>query len=213
MTARLELIRTNEASPASRPTVVALGGSIRAESATARALRICLAAVEEFGASTILLEADDLQLPFYTPELSDRTAKAQRLVDALRRADALIIATPGYHGSMSGLVKNALDYAEDLRDDPRPYLDGVPVGCVVCASGPQATVTALVALRSVVHALRGWPTPLGVALDSREPLWDERGQIADPRVRANLAALARQLIDFATRFRDDMHRPATDVAK
>ena len=149
----LESIRTNEASSAQHPVVVALGGSTRAESTTARALRFCLEAIEEFGARSILLEFDDLQLPFYTPQRSHRTTKARRLVEALRAADALIVATPGYHRSISGLVKNALDYAEDLRDDARPYLDGVPVGCIVCASGPQATVTTLVALRSVVHAL------------------------------------------------------------
>lgn len=192
----LESIRTNEASSAQHPVVVALGGSTRAESTTARALRFCLEAIEEFGARSILLEFDDLQLPFYTPQRSHRTTKARRLVEALRAADALIVATPGYHGSISGLVKNALDYAEDLRDDARPYLDGVPVGCIVCASGPQATVTTLVALRSVVHALRGWPAPLGVTLDSSEPLWDERGRLLDPRARARLVTLARQIADF-----------------
>jgi FMN reductase len=192
----LELIRDDEKSPASRPVVVALGGSTRAESTTARALTFCLEAVREFGARTALLELDDLQLPFYTPERSHRTPKARRLVESLRSADALIVATPGYHGSISGLVKNALDYAEDLRDDPRPYLDGVPVGCIVCAAGPQATVTTLVALRSVVHALRGWPTPLGVTLDSRAVVWDERGQLVDGDARSRLITLARQLADF-----------------
>jgi FMN reductase len=182
------------------PNIVALGGSTRAESTTARVLSFCLAAVEDLGALTQLIESDDLQLPFYTPDKSHRTTKARRLVEAFRSADALIVATPGYHGSISGLVKNALDYAEDLRDDQRPYLDGVPVGCIVCASGPQATVSTLIALRSVVHALRGWPTPLGVTLDSSEPLWDERGQLADPGARARLVTLARQVTYFAAAF-------------
>lgn len=197
MTARrLTVMPTNEESGGRRPLVVALGGSTRSGSATMRALGFCLQAVEELGARTLLLGAEDLVLPFYAPEDTGRTPKAKQLVDALRSADALIVATPGYHGSMSGLVKNALDYAEDLRDDPRPYLDGMPVGCMVCASGSQATVTTLVALRSVVHALRGWPTPLGIALDSTAPLWDERGHLVDPKTRSSVYTLARQLIDF-----------------
>lgn len=203
MIERHALTRTSEASCTRRPIVVALGGSTRPESTTALALRFCLRAVEDIGARTVLLELDDLQLPFYTPESSRRTLKATRLVDALRTADALVVATPGYHGSMSGLVKNALDYAEDLRDDPRPYLDGVPVGCIVCASGPQATVTTLVALRSVVHALRGWPTPLGVTLDSSEPLWNERGELVDPNARLRLTTLARQLVGFVAALADE----------
>jgi FMN reductase len=203
---------TNEESAPRRPLVVALGGSTRAGSATMRALRFCLEAVEELGASTRLLGAEDLLLPFYAPEHSDRTPKAKQLVDALRAADALIVATPGYHGSMSGLVKNALDYAEDLRDDPRPYLDGVPVGCMVCASGSQATVTTLVALRSVVHALRGWPTPLGIALDSSASLWDERGRLVDAKTRSSLHTLARQLIDFLSS-RPSASLPTRGLAK
>lgn len=203
MIERHALTRTREASGARQPTVVALGGSTRPKSTTALAVRFCLRAVEDIGARTVLLELEDLQLPFYAPESSRRTLKATRLVEALRTADALIVATPGYHGSMSGLVKNALDYAEDLRDDPRPYLDGVPVGCIVCASGPQATVTTLVALRSVVHALRGWPTPLGVTLDSSEPFWNERGELVDPNARWRLTTLARQLVGFVAALADE----------
>lgn len=150
-----------------------------------------------------------MQRPFYVPQFFDRAAKARRLVNALRGADALIVATPGYHGSMSGMVKNAPDYPEDLRDDPPPYLDGVPVGCVVCASGSQSVGTALVALRSVVHALRGWPIPLGIALDSSAPLWDERGRPMDTKARSSLLALARQRVEFVGRFRG--HEPAKGV--
>lgn len=196
MTGRLALIPAHNDVSVPRPHVVALGGSTRSESGTTRALRFCLEVLEEAGASTKLLEADDLQLPFYSPGEPQRTPKAKRLVAALREADAVIVATPGYHGSISGLVKNALDYAEDLRDDARPYLDGVPVGCVACAAGPQATVTTLVALRSVVHALRGWPTPLGVALDSAAPLWDEHGRLVDAKACSSLRLLAHQVIDF-----------------
>ncbi len=55
------------------------------------------------------------------------------MVDSIRQCDGLIVATPAYHGTLSGLVKNALDYLEELRDDERPYLDGRAVGCIVCA--------------------------------------------------------------------------------
>jgi len=93
----------------------------------------------------------------YVPDATLRTDKARRLIGALAGCDAVIIASPGYHGGPSGLIKNALDYVEDLRDDERPYFDGRAVGCIACAAGWQATTTTLIALRSIVHALRGWP--------------------------------------------------------
>lgn len=72
----------------------------------------------------------DLDLPMYAPHELDRTPKAAALVSALREADAVVVALPGYHGAVSGLVKNALDYFEDLRDEPRAYLDNTPWGSV-----------------------------------------------------------------------------------
>lgn len=145
----------------------------------------------------MLLGANDLDLPMYVPEQPGRTSAAQRLVSQLARADGVLIASPSYHGGLSGLVKNALDYAEDLRDDVRPYLDGRAVGCIACAHGWQATTTTLVSLRSVVHALRGWPTPLGVAINTSAPLLNLDGTVADEAAFAQLQLVGRQVAEFA----------------
>ena len=175
-----------------RPVVVGLGGTTRPGSSSERALAIALDAAQELGARTDLIAAGDLQLPLYAPERNERTPEAGRLVGALAAADGVIIASPGYHGGPSGLIKNALDYVEDLRNAPRTYLDGVPVGCIVCAHGWQATATTLLALRSVVHALRGWPTPFGAAINSAA------AGLEDDDVRAQLRLVGRQVVEFAT---------------
>ncbi|MQA13592.1 MAG: FMN reductase [Pseudonocardiaceae bacterium] len=179
------------------PFVVGLGGTTRPDSSTERALRFSLSAAADGGAETLLLRATDLELPMYAPERPDRTPAAQRLVDALAAADGVIVASPGYHGSFSGLIKNALDYAEDLRDNERPYLDGRAVGCIACAYGWQATTTTLVALRSVVHALRAWPTPLGVGINTAQPAFGPDGSVVDDTAAANLALLGHQVVEFA----------------
>lgn len=145
----------------------------------------------------MLLGANDLDLPMYVPEQPERTSAARRLVSQLARADGVLIASPSYHGGLSGLVKNALDYAEDLRYDVRPYLDGRAVGCIACAHGWQATTTTLVSLRSVVHALRGWPTPLGVAINTSTPLLNIDGTVADEAAVAQLQLVGRQVAEFA----------------
>ena len=99
--------------------MVGLGGTLRAGSTTVRALRYCLEAVEQQGGRTKLYAGPEIDLPMYAPHELERTPKAAELVRALRDADAVIVASPGYHGAVSGLVKNALDYIEDLRTDPR----------------------------------------------------------------------------------------------
>ena len=64
------------------------------------------------------------------------------------RADGILLGSPGYHGGVSGLVKNALDYTEDMRGDERPYFDGRPVGAVATGAGWQGAVTTLTAMRA-----------------------------------------------------------------
>jgi FMN reductase len=170
---------------------------MRPDSQSERALSVVLQAARVAGAETVAITGMDLVLPFYDPAVRERNEVAHRLVHALREADGVVLVSPGYHGTVSGLVKNALDYVEDLRDDPRPYLDGRAVGCVAMARGWQATVTTLTALRSIVHALRGWPTPLGAALNSTEVTFDEHGIPSDPVVDRTLRTIGQQVVQFA----------------
>ena len=179
-----------------RPLIVGLGGTLSEASSSERALRHALAAAAGQGARTQLFAARALDLPMYSVDRSGRTSAAIALVGALAQADGVIIATPGYHGGISGLVKNALDYIEDLRDHVRPYLDGRAVGCIVCAYGWQATTTTLVSLRSTVHALRGWPTPLGVAINSAQTAFDASGRVVDDHCAQQLTTLSSQVLDF-----------------
>ena len=185
-----------------QPTIVGIGGSTRVGSTAERALQIALQIAEDAGLRTVMFNGVFLaDLPIYSPENGTRTAAQRELVEAVRGADGLILSTPGYHGGISGLVKNALDLLEDLRDDPRPYLDGRAVGCIVTAAGPQTLGTALTGMRSVIHALRGWPTPLGAGLNSSERIFDATGRCTHEAAAAQIAGVARQVVDFASRWR------------
>jgi FMN reductase len=180
-----------------RPVIVGIGGTPRPLSSSERALNISLAAATSEGAETIVFSGPDLVLPMYPPNSAERTAGATKLVESLRRCDGVIIAVPSYHGSMSGLIKNALDYAEDLRTDERVYLDGLAVGCIVCAGGWQAAGQTLAALRAVAHALRGWPTPLGAMLNTSAKLFDDAGNCLDLTAKMQLEVVGRQVAQFA----------------
>src|SRR5271169_1780897 len=193
---------TIQDSGAARPLVVGIGGTTRAASSTERALRIALQAAEQAGANTFVFDGPFLsRLPHYAPENPERNEEQSRLVEMVRKADGLIVASPGYHGGVSGLVKNALDLLEDLRDDERCYLDGRAVGCIVNAAGWQASVSTLAALRSVVHALRGWPTPFGATLNTSEKIFDAAGVCQDEKVAVQLAMIGRQVVEFARKYR------------
>ncbi|UZW58293.1 NAD(P)H-dependent oxidoreductase (plasmid) [Sphingobium sp. JS3065] len=149
--------------------IVAIGGTLRETSTTARVLTEALAIAERRGARTTLFTGPAIAFPHYEHGVNQSHAGVARYLAALREADALIVGSPGYHGSISGLVKNALDYAEDMSSDERPYFDGMPVGLVATAAGWQAASSTLHTLRTITHALRGWPTPLGIAANTADP--------------------------------------------
>ena len=176
------------------PLIVGIGGTTRPDSSTERALACALQHAQQCGARTQMFGGAQLaQLPAFNPEDSSRTPGQRALIEAVRQADGIILATPGYHGGVSGLVKNALDLLEDLRDDTRVYFDGRAVGCIVTAAGWQGCNTTLGALRSIVHARRGWPTPRGVTLNTAGvKLFDSTGRCTDERVEQSLNLLAEQ---------------------
>ena len=183
-----------------KPLIVGIGGTVREGSSTERALLAALATAEAGGARTRFLGGAFLaNLPIYNPHPGGPTADQVALADAVREADGVIIATPGYHGSLSGVMKNALDTLELLRTDARPYLTGRAVGVIVTAEGAQAGGTTLTAVRSIIHALRGWPTPFGAALNINSGSFDADGALKDPKEAWQLSTVAEQVLEFAQR--------------
>lgn len=179
------------------PFIVGIGGAHNIGSSTEQALIVALRAAEKAGARTQLFDgATLLKLPHYLAPGTAESAEGKELVAAIRAADGVIIASPGYHGSISGLVKNAIDYIEETSKDARVYLDGVPVGLIATAYGWQATGTTLATLRSIVHALRGWPTPLGAAINSSGGIFKD-GICTDESASRQLELVGKQVHEFA----------------
>ena len=184
-----------------RPLIVGIGGTVRSPSSSERVLTAALAAAEAAGARTQLFGGEILsRLPIYNPTDAEHPPERSSLVEAVRNADGVIVATPGYHGSVSGLIKNALDSLEPLSGAERPYLDGRAVGCIVVADGWQACGSALASLRAIVHALRGWPTPLGATVNSALKPFDDAGALKDPRDIWQVETVAQQVVAFAKAF-------------
>jgi FMN reductase len=179
-----------------QPLIVGIGGTMAANSSSERVMRHVLAQCAAAGAETVAFDGTALDLPMYgygTP----RTEQAVAMVDALRRADGVVIASPGYHGTVSGLIKNALDYIEDMAKDERPYFEGRAVGLIAVAAGWQATGSTLATLRSIVHALRGWPTPMAITVNSVMPVFGQDGAVTDATLLKQLDIMAQQVVGFA----------------
>lgn len=195
--------------------VVGIGGTLRKNSTSLGALKRALAGAEEAGAEVELLDLRELRLPMYEPGLAldEYGPEVRRFVEEVRGADALIVSTGAYHGTLAGVTKNALDFIQFLARDERPYLDGRVVGLISTAGGDQAATNANGAMVHTVHALRGIVAPLMVAIPKS---WQrsEGGEITDDTYAARLDQLGALVVDYAVKLQrtDETRRLAGTAA-
>jgi FMN reductase len=163
------------------------------------ALLVGLLAAEREGAETLCIAGPELALPNVCAGWNQRQRGAENIVAAMRRCDGLFIASPSYHVSVSGRIKNALDYVEDLRGRSTSVSRRRAVGCLKRASGWQGGGQTLATLRSIANALRGWPTPLGAVINTSSRVFDELGNCVDRLLQLQLETIGRQVVEFAER--------------
>jgi len=180
-----------------RPLIVGVGGTLRNGATSERALRLALGVAREMGCATEIVVGEAINLPPYDPADRNRSRAAKALVEALRQADGVILSSPAYHGTISGLLKNALDYIEDMRGDKRVYLSERAVGIIVCADGIQAMGSTVNTLRSIAHALRAWPTPFAAVVNSSAKPFAADGSCQVTGVEQSLRLVAAQVVEFA----------------
>jgi FMN reductase len=183
------------------PHVVGIGGTLRDGSTGLRALEEALRAAEEAGATTELLDLRELALPMYEPgkPLEEYGENVEKLVEAMRGADAMLWSTAAYHGTLAGVTKNALDFAQFLARDEKPYLQDKVVGLIATAGGGMAAINAINAMVNVVHALRGIAAPLSVPVAQSWKVFDGEGNIRDENVAGRLEALGGLVVEMATK--------------
>ena len=150
-------------------------------------------------ARTRLLDLKDVDLPLYRPNHAPDTDGYRRTVEAVGWADAFVLATPDYHGSMSGAMKNFLDY---FWSEFAGKLFGY-----VCASHEKG-LTAMEQMRTVVRQCYGWSLPYGVAVNGHDE-FDEGGELKKPAVAGRLKMLGRDLAVYGELLRGQFNR---DVA-
>ena len=189
--------------------VVGLGGSMASVSRSRASLQVALAGAAEAGAETKLLDLRTLDLPVFNPEQEQPTPAAQELIESCHAADGLIWSSPLYQGTISGALKNALDWLRLLGDREPPYLHDKVVGLISAAGGTQG-LQAINTMEFAVRALRGWAVPYVVPVASAARVFDREGGIHDQAVELQLKALGGEVVRVAGLFASDrsLHRQA-----
>ncbi len=165
-----------------------LGGSLGAVSRSRAALVTALEGAEASGADTELLDLRELDLPMYDPDADAIPPAATRLIETAHAADGLVWSSPLYQGSISGALKNALDWLHLLDDRDPPYLKDKVIGLISAAGGTQG-LQAINTMEFSVRALRAWAVPYVVPVATAARVFDQEGRVQDEAIEQQLKML------------------------
>jgi NAD(P)H-dependent FMN reductase len=161
--------------------VLGVAGSTRRGSYSAQALKIALEYAKKQGAEVRLIEAG---LPLYDPN-APASKEVKHAAEAVSWADAIILASPDYHGSMSGALKNFLDHFYE-------EFAGKLFGYIVASH--EKGLTVMDQMRTAVRQCYGWSMPYGVSVNGPQDF--AGGEIANARLSKRLQMMARDLVVY-----------------
>src|SRR3989449_4328819 len=176
--------------------VLGVAGSTRRGSYSTQALKIALEHAKKQGAEVRLLEVANM--PLYDPN-APASKEVELVAKAVSWADAFIIASPDYHGSMSGALKNFLDHFYE-------EFAGKIFGFIVASH--EKGLTVMDQMRTAVRQCYGWSLPYGVSVNGEQD-FDEKGEIVDSLLVKRLKILARDLVVYGKLIREQFLRDIT----
>lgn len=147
--------------------------------------------LKALGVETNIFKIADSGIPLFDLTLKNVPATVELMNIQFLEADIHIWLTPLYHGSMTGVMKNCLDWLECTATLPKPYLTGKKVGLVCWADGVQA-MQGINAMDAVAKSLRAWTVPYSVPIQRYE-LFDENGAVCD-NYKGRFAILLQLLV-------------------
>lgn len=180
--------------------ITAIGGSLRPRSYAYQALRVALSHIQESTVQTQLIDLRALNLPFcdggtHYPAYPD----VETFRQDVKSSAGLLIATPEYHGSVSGVLKNAIDLLDEN------HLAGKVVGLIGVVGGVHST-NALNTLRTICRQLHCWVLPEQVVIAHAESCFNEQGELVDQQIEKRLFHLANRLVEMAVKLSDRRER-------
>lgn len=171
--------------------IVGISGSLRTDSYSTQALQLAAKRAEALGAQVEVLDLKEMTLPFCDggsdyPDYPD----VEVMREAVTAADGLIIATPEYHGSVSGVIKNALDL---MSFD---HLDGKVTG-MISVLGGQSNSNALNDLRVIMRWVHAWVIPEQIAIGQAWNAFDKSGNLTDEKLSQRMDGFVESLVESA----------------
>jgi NAD(P)H-dependent FMN reductase len=182
--------------------ILGIAGSMRKGSFSTHALKLVLKEANRYGSDSRALELREVRLPIYDPSGSEseelyqdvngnRENILETVTEAIKWADAFVLASPDYHGSMSGAMKNFLDYFWE-------EFAGKTFGYIIASHEKGLTVADQ--MRTSVRQCYGWSMPYNISINGAND-FNSAGNPINSTLTNRIKMLARDLVAYGTLIR------------
>ena len=166
--------------------ILGIAGSMRQGSYSTQVLKMVLEEAKKYKTDTQILELRQVNLPIYDPSASNKSSSnndIEMVSNALKWGDSIILSSPDYHGSMSGAMKNFLDYFWE-------EFAGKTFGYIVASH--EKGLTAVDQMRTAIRQCYGWSMPYNISINGEKDFNSKR-EIVNSALINRIKILARDL--------------------
>jgi azobenzene reductase len=176
------------------PHIAIVAGSNRKLSTSTQLCRHLHQILQSYGCEVTLIDLYKLPLPLYSPDTDPQNANLSMLADSLQKADGIVLATPDYHGAISGVLKNALDFVGFDEFDGKVVLS-------VSSSGGAVGVSPLQQLQTIVRNVHGINCPEWISIGGEQRSFTPEGEPANEKTRLRVHRTLQYFIHMVKTFR------------
>ncbi len=186
------------------PRILAFAGSTRAASYNKKLIRVAAKCARDAGADVTLIDLRDFPMPLYDGDLEMEHGlpeHARRLKMLMNEHSGLLIAAPEYNSSITGVLKNAIDWASrsEANEVPLSAFRGKIAALIATSPGALGGLRTLVAVRGILTSLGVLVIPEQRAIPSAADAFDQNGALAKPNNHNAVANVATRLTEITAR--------------
>lgn len=182
--------------------ILAFAGSAREGSFNKKLIKVAVGGARKAGADVTLIDLADYRFPLYDGDLESKEGlpgKAKELKKMMMEHDGFLIASPEYNSSISGVLKNAIDWvSRPEKDDPISLcaFRGKSAALMSASPGHLGGLRGLVTLRSILENIYCLVVPEQVTISNAMEAFNEDGQFKDIAVEEKVLKHGKHFVDF-----------------
>ena len=174
--------------------VMGICGSYDLDSANGRMLELILRECDNLGAETVVWDHGKRPLPLVGAKGSWDDSNVKAFQEMAVSADAYVLSSPEYHGTMSGVMKNSLDWLYSKHTSGKVF-------GLICTLGGQSSNNTLNHMRIAARWIHGWVTPEQVAVPNIKHAFEEDGSLVDESIKSRVIDMASSIVHNTVKLR------------